>query len=676
MLNDRDGNSATNQSVVDYNVYCQSSGSGSISANHDLYFELGGNVIRNENVYVSVKSPNAYIHIASGSMPVTHDNDGNKSIWVGASIRATGGYGVSASIGTTFELNKIPRYANVSISAKSKTLNTLTYNCSVDATIDWKQYKINGGSWIDDGGSNTIRNLTPNTTYSIKVRVRRTDSQLWSESNTISMTTYDIARITSAPDLNIGDSHDITWSNPSGAEISLKLCQTDGTLITDYEKVTGTSKKITPDASAIYKLTPNSNTITLRYIITTAGNYTAYKDCVFTVINSNPTFTNFTYRDINSEILALTGNNQILVKGYSNVEGIVSTSNKATAINSATMKSYKLLIGDKSATVDYSDSKEVKATINAITNNVIDMYAIDSRGNSTKVSKTATIKDYTNIKVTSVKAERENNVGEAVTLSFEGKIWNQSFGKVNNSVTSCIYKYKETSSSEYVTGETQLTYTVKDEKITGSISIKGDLGAKGFDASNSYNIQVIIRDKLTEDVYEVTLGSGTPAIAIYKNKVAIGQKYDESLGGALQIKGEIYQNGKLIDIVQILNEKIIGTVLYEDVNGTNGNVILSDNINNYSHIEITYVKGFADYRIDDIKKIDIKNSNSNSRISLDNSIAHSGVLMVCNSAKYNMLDNTLNKIYEIEVHIDGNGVSSFLGTATRTYITKVIGYKI
>ena len=146
------------------------------------------------------------------------------------------------------------------------------------------------------------------------------------------------------------------------------------------------------------------------------------------------------------------------------------------------------------------------------------MYAIDSRGNSTKVSKTAIIKDYTNIKVTSVKAERENNVGEAVTLSFEGKIWNQSFGKVNNSVTSCIYKYKETSSSEYVTGETQLTYTVKDEKITGSISIKGDLGAKGFDASNSYNIQVIIADKLTEDVYEITLGSGTPAIAIYKNK--------------------------------------------------------------------------------------------------------------------------------------------------------------
>ena len=36
VLNDRDGESSSNKSFVDYDVYCQSSGSGSIKANHQF----------------------------------------------------------------------------------------------------------------------------------------------------------------------------------------------------------------------------------------------------------------------------------------------------------------------------------------------------------------------------------------------------------------------------------------------------------------------------------------------------------------------------------------------------------------------------------------------------------------------------------------------------------------
>ena len=58
------------------------------------------------------------------------------------------------------------------------------------------------------------------------------------------------------------------------------------------------------------------------------------------------------------------------------------------------MKSYKLLIGTKNTTANYNASADVNMSINQVNNNVIDLYAIDSRGNSTKVSKTATIKKY------------------------------------------------------------------------------------------------------------------------------------------------------------------------------------------------------------------------------------------------------------------------------------------
>lgn len=486
--------------------------------------------------------------IKSGSQTIKHNNDGTKSINYSFSVTDGSGQSYtcgSASASGSMNLTTIPRYATANISLNSKTVNSIKLNYSTDATIDGIWVSKNGGSWESGYALSSpisISGLSPNTKYSLKIRVKRSDNQLYSESNTIEVTTYDIAKLTTVPNVNIGSSHTITWTNPSGATTSLKLCKMNGTQVIDYGTVTGTSKLVIPTASIIYALTPNSNTITLRYIITTTANsksYTSYKDCVFAVTNSNPTFSNFTYKDINGTITALTGNNQILVKGYSNVQGTISTANKATAKNSATMKTYKMLIGSKSATANYSSNTDVNITLNGVTANVIDMYAIDSRGNSTKVSKTVTMKNYSNVSIDSVTAIRTNNVGSEVALKFEGTFWNDSFGTVKNSIKTCKYQYKQTSSSEYVDGETTLTYTINGNKITGSLIVKGDLGASGFDIANSYNIRVILADQLSSTTYAIILGSGNPAIAVYKNNVAIGQKYNTSDGSKLQVNGDI-----------------------------------------------------------------------------------------------------------------------------------------
>lgn len=293
VLNDRDGNSATNQSVVDYNVYCQSSGSGSISANHQLYFELGGNVIRNENIYVNVKSPNAYIHIASGSMPWTHDNDGNKSIWVGASISATGGYGVSASIGTTFTLNRIPRYANFTEHYISSTgLNSISVRWNADSGCDWLQYSLNGGNWADISGHPvyTIRGLSPNKQYSIRTRIRRSDSQLWTESGYIYGTTKDIARISSLPDFNHGDNASISVTNPAGISslnLAMKIAETQ---ILNRTVVAGNNiiEFSDEELDILYKLYGSSSNLTATFVLTGSG-YTNSKTCVITLKGNHKT---------------------------------------------------------------------------------------------------------------------------------------------------------------------------------------------------------------------------------------------------------------------------------------------------------------------------------------------------------------------------------------------------
>lgn len=446
-------------------------------------------------------------------------------------------------------LNKIPRYTTVTNSQRAKTVNSISINWKTTDARDWTQYSLNGGAWTNaedtvasdnKSGYYTISGLNPNTTYKVKTRCKRSDSQLYSEASEITIVTYDIAKLTSTPNVNIGSAHNVTWTNPSGTATSLKLCKTDNSTIIDYGTVTSTSKSITPTASTIYALTPNSNTYKARYIITTTANgksYTNSKDFTFTVTNSNPTFSNFTYKDTNGTVTALTGNNQTLVKGYSNVQATISTANKATAKNSATMKKYNMLIGSKPATANYSSSADVNMSISAIDTNVIDVYAEDSRGNSTKISKTATFKNYSKIAITSLTATRQNNVGSVVTLAFKATFWNASFGSVTNAINSCAYKYKLTTASSYTAGSTTLTYSTSGNTITGSLTIKGDLGADGFNTSNSYNIQLTISDKLSTATSEVILSTGNPGIAIKGNKVAVGQPYDTSLGGPVQVNG-------------------------------------------------------------------------------------------------------------------------------------------
>ena len=52
----------------------------------------------------------------------------------------------------------------------------------------------------------------------------------------------------------------------------------------------------------------------------------------------------------------------------------------------------------------------------------------------------------------------------------------------------------------------------------------------------------IVADKLSGNSSSpatFTLGPGTPAMAIYKNNVAIGQRYDTSDGSKLQVNGTV-----------------------------------------------------------------------------------------------------------------------------------------
>lgn len=60
-----------------------------------------------------------------------------------------------------------------------------------------------------------------------------------------------------------------------------------------------------------------SNSSSIKVGVITYGNSEYYSEKVGTlnVVNSNPIFSNFTYQDTNNATTALTGNNQIIIKG-------------------------------------------------------------------------------------------------------------------------------------------------------------------------------------------------------------------------------------------------------------------------------------------------------------------------------------------------------------------------
>lgn len=505
------------------------------------------------SIHTSVSS--GWVRMQGFTKTIGHNNDGSGSCWISGYCNGPSGTSMSGTTVTgsqTVTLDKIARYLSITqFNIQTRQINKVVVKWATSDPRDYTQYSLNSGAWHDDtnfnvssdnkSGTFEILNLSPNTKYSLKIRCRRTDSQMWTESSTISFTTYDYAKLTSVPNINIGSSQTIKWTNPNNASISLKLCKTDNSQIINYGSVTGTSKTVTPTASTIYALTPNSNTYKARYIITTTQNnktYTNSKDFTFTVTNSNPTFSNFDYVDLSGVTTALTGNNKILVNKYSNVSVTITSTNKATSKNSATMKSYKLSSGSKNETKNYSSSSTITFTAFGPTTGSIKVSATDSRNNSTSVTKTATFKNYTEPVIKNFEAVRNNNgVGSEVTLKFSGTYWNDNFGAIQNSIVGISYNYKETSSSSYSTAKTLTSFTAENGEFSGEILVQGDLGAEGFDVSKTFNIQLNVVDKLSETHQIVTLGAGAPAIAIYKDKVAIGGKYNTEINATLQVNG-------------------------------------------------------------------------------------------------------------------------------------------
>lgn len=565
------GGSSENYSTVNWQLNLVSGGYSFADWGIPTYVNVDGEVY-NASPKLSI-GVNSEITIASGSKNIWHDNNGTKTISCSASINNTGAYYLPgiASCGGTVTLTNIPRYATVYQSLNTRTINTIKMNWSTDVPRDHTQYSVNGGAWTDAGdtvasdnksGTYIISNLEPNTKYNIKTRVKRTDSQLWSETGSTAVTTYDYAKITEVPNITIGENATIKYTNPSGASIQVGLLKDSTEIIADYRSASGTSytfKFTEEEIDNIYKSELNSAKISLRYYIKTTQNaktYYHYKNGTFSVdlILDKPIFNNFVFEDINPKTLALTGNSQDMVSGYSKEQITIKASDKAIGKNFAKIIKYKFTIGNQTKEIDYSDTTNVSVIIEKPVSATITVTAIDSRGLQTSVVKTANFISYTKPNVELVKVTRENGVGEKTYFELTASYFGNNFANTNP--LTVYYRYKKKSEEEYsdwyditafegiiiedtsikntksnnyipnisagqkyndLGNQTYNSYTTeKYEDFIGGTFVPNEF--MPFTAGIEYDIEFRVVDGLDENSRGNVLSSGIPCTAKRKNK--------------------------------------------------------------------------------------------------------------------------------------------------------------
>lgn len=636
--------SSANSSTVSVCVYFRRTNTGYTS-----YGTINTGVQCDSSVYwengLNVTIQNSWVLTNSHTYTVPHNSDGSKNCYIRATGNANFSLG-SFDTSATVTLDKIPRYATIktfNVSDSDITQTSALFSWSTDVNVDEAQYSLNGGSWIrfaqpkSTSGSLSLSDLKPGTTYSIKIRVKRTDSQLWTESSTKSFTTIPIASISNESiNFNIGSDLVINFTNSDKNKsfLALQIEKTDGT----WEEVIRTDEvlplnnetsytwSLSSNATLLYSKVPTRNKANIRIICGTTINSTVYdnsespKTGVMSVVNSNPTFSTYSYGDANTTTQSVLGNTSYMPEKYGDMQAHISTSNKATAKNQATITKYVAVVknSDGKAVISkeatYSSTAQVDFKFGAITTSgtyTINIYAVDSRGNtSSTIQKTFYVLPYHQPTAT-IELSRLNDYEQETVIKITAYYSKLKVGSTNKNTTFNVkYRYAEagtTLSGDYIaiTGWSSSDYGDSDIKATMSQNPFVNLNDN---SNNSYTFEFQITDKLSTVIDTKPIEQGIPLTFQGVNgQMSIGMLPDIDSSAKFQVASDIMAtdtdgtrklildeinrindglsqtNNDLLNKIDELNRK---KILYDTAITAAGTYTLTDSVENYSKIYV------------------------------------------------------------------------------------------
>ena len=501
--------------------------------------------------------------IENKQVTVSHNSNGTLTLpiyWHWGVNSPWGQYtGPSGSYNVT--LSTIDRVApTVTFSVSSITANGFKISASSTSTADVWQYSTNGGSsWTQfsttagTSASVTLSSLSPNTSYTVKVRVRRQYNQVYGTSgsstvktlggavvNSVNTVTADHATVSITINVTVYEaSYSNTLAIKNGSTTILTISGLFWSKGTANRTVTLTADQRTTLLNAMASLKSFTGTFAVSsFSGSTQIGSTSSKTATVqtTAANSGPTLSGFTYEDSYSTTKNLTGNNQLFVQSYSTLKVTPGT---ATAKNGASISSYTASCNG----VSVSNTTGSALTVGKIEKSgsvTVTLMVTDSRGYTYSVSKTVTVIPYTKPKVSSVSLRRTNDIEAEMQLKFSGSISAVTVnGTQKNSVVYVRYQYKKTSESSYGSYTSIYSGTTK----SGTSFSYSNLELCSLDANSSYDFHLQIQDKLYSlsslDLY-FTVPQGTPLIALRKKKVGINTPDPQA---TLDVDGSIHMNG-------------------------------------------------------------------------------------------------------------------------------------
>ena len=284
--------------------------------------------------------------------------------------------------------------------------------------------------------------------------------------------------------------------------------------------------------TAIYNATPTSKTVTLGFSLVTYNGSTvvgtsATTNVTVTINNSNPTIGGVTYLDSNNTTVAITGNNQYIIRNKSNLQVTVTN---LTAINGATLSNVKVTFAGVPQTVILSgttDASEVInfGTVNISSNGTLTVTLTDSRGFSTTTTVTVLVYDWIAPSAV-ISCQRQDNFYSATDLLVNSTI--SSIGG-KNAVTITAYT-KLASASTYGSA---ISIT---DGVTSTLTL---------DNTQAWNVKIVVADKLGSTPYILFIDRGQPIIFFDRLLSSVGincfPAQNESLeANGLRLDDKIY----------------------------------------------------------------------------------------------------------------------------------------
>ena len=529
---------------------------------------LGSHSVRpgSLNTYTSIAANGSYDPAPWGAVTVDHNEDGTGTCPIVVYFRgwqldekASNGFTIDGS--SNVSLTAIDRAApTVSCSISNITANGFKISATSSATSDQWSYSLDDGvTGVDmsasagTSASCTVTGLSPNTTYYVRVAVRKVSNHVYGESSSIAVKTLggaainscptitaDAATVTFIPNVTVYDtSYSYYLSICNGSTEYLALGARTWAVGTAARTITlsQTERADLLEAMASIKSFTATIKVVTKSGTTQIGN-TSSCTCTVqtTAANSGPSMTAFTYKDSRATTTAVTGNDQLFIQTYSY---LYVTPGTAAAKNGASIVKYAATCNGKT----YSNTTGAALNLYGIAKSgTVDVVvtATDSRGYTVSNTQQITVIPYVKPKVSAITLRRTNDIEAEMQLTFNGSISPVTVdGTQKNSLLYVQYRYKLTSESSYGS-YTSILSSVAQSGTSFSFS---NLELCSLDANSSYDFHIYIRDQLNTlsalSLY-FTVPQGTPLVALRKKMVGINTPAPEA---ALHVVGDTIIEG-------------------------------------------------------------------------------------------------------------------------------------